>query len=176
MKKLGLLLTTFFIFQFSQKAEASILLEPYLGYTLAKYDDGSNKYDANGPVYGFRFGYELPALWFALDFMGTKQSVEFSSGNKDGDASRIGVVAGITVPMGIRVWGGYYIKDEFKVQDNGKYSGSGLKVGVGFRLIPLLHLNFEYLMSTYDEHNGSSMASDDDLNSLIVSVSVPLSF
>ncbi len=168
----GLFIVCFLILS-SQVSKASILVEPYLGYTLAEYDTGSTS-DANGIVLGARLGYELPVIWFGLDYMMTDQTVELSP-DQDGEASRLGLVVGATAPMGVRVWGAYYLSDSFEFDSGTELEGTGIKFGVGFRMIPLLHLNFEYLMSTYDEANGASIA-DREMNGFIVSASVPLSF
>jgi hypothetical protein len=154
-------------------ARASILVEPYLGYTLADYETSSNKYDANGIVMGARLAYELPVLWFGVDYMMSNQTVE-TNPESDADASRLGVAVGANVPMGVRVWGAYYFSDSFEFDGGSELEGTGVKLGVGFRLIPLLHLNFEYLMSTYDESDGASI-TDREVNGFIVSLSVPLS-
>lgn len=172
MKYTLFILMSFFTLK---SAQASILVEPYLGYTMSDYETGSSSYDANGLVYGARLGYELPLLWFALDYMMSDQTVELSP-DEDGSAQRMGVVAGVTVPLGIRAWLGYYFSDKFEFDEGSEFEGSGFKVGVGFRLIPMLHMNFEYLSSTYDESNGASISPERDMNGFAVTLSVPVSF
>jgi hypothetical protein len=172
MKYGVLILISFFTFKYAQ---AGILVEPYLGYTISDYEIGSSSYDANGLIYGARLGYEFPLLWFALDYMMSDQTVELNP-DEDGSAKRLGVVAGVTAPLGIRAWLGYYFSDKFEFDDGAELEGNGFKLGIGFRLIPMLHLNFEYLSSTYDESNGASISPERDMNGFAVTLSVPVSF
>lgn len=172
MKQALLILISFLAVK---SAQASILVEPYLGYTMSDYETGTSSYDANGLIYGARLGYELPLLWFALDYMMTDQTVE-TNPESDGSAQRIGAVAGVTAPLGIRAWLGYYFSDKFEFDGGSELEGSGFKLGVGFRLIPLLHMNFEYLSSTYDKSDGASISPEREINGFAVSLSVPVSF
>ena len=185
----------------TQTANASLLLEPYLGYATGSSEQdvtllgttATGKADVSGVLYGARLGYGFGPIIAAADVtMGSQKSKPESGGTSaDGDASIMGVTVMFAPPViPVRAWAGYAFKNEMKFDDS-KYEGTAIKVGGGFSPIPLLPLsvNLEYVMSTFDKltANGSSatlpasfgaLGTLDKLkaNVVFLSVSAPLSF
>lgn len=196
------LLMAVFVFSLTglQKAHAGILLEPYLGYefgtadqTYGSSNDGkSTKFLGSGTVIGARVGWTIPFLFFALDYsMGTGQKFtvhEDSLGSvedQDGSRSTLAAVVGVKVPL-LRAYAGYAFINDLKNKDSvsdDTLKGSAVKLGASFTGFPLISLNAEYLVSTYNKMvpgNGSeyTLGSDQTVKEaksqmLLLSVSVP---
>lgn len=180
----------------TQPAQAGLLLEPYIGYEVgtleADYTSGGGtlKYDTSGVTFGARVGYTFPAMfWVGLDYSISSGDADVDSdpGNNyqsdTGQRSSLFAVVGIDLPILLRVYAGYGFMNEFKIDDSASstYTGSAVKVGLGFTSLPFVSLNAEYIMSTYDtfEANGverdigSAPFSDAKQNALMLSASVP---
>lgn len=157
-------------------ASAGILLEPYVGYQVAK-NSGVSEGDIKGLGYGARLGWTMPLLFVAFDYsMAAAKYEPDAGGEADWDYTAMGVVVGASLPV-IRVWAGYNFSAELEQEGGaGTFEGSGMKAGVGFKM-PVLPISFnvEYLTNTYDEIDGSSI-SDLKHKGLFVSVSAPLTF
>lgn len=160
----------------SISANASILIEPHLGYNLGSsvtYSgdmSGSALTDAvfknSGPEYGARAGLQY------LGFMGgvafTHSTYDWKISNIPGVGStqwsmkrdEVGVFAGYNAPLFFRAWLGYYFSNKASLTaddpTSGALSGSWLsghttEIGLGLKFIPLLSLNIQYRMVSFDK-------------------------
>lgn len=169
MKKLLVIMALVFT---TSQASAGILLEPYVGYHMAKAE-GSVEGDITGLGYGGRLGWTLPLVFFAFDYSMAGTEYESDSGGKaDWDYTAMGLVVGASLPV-IRVWAGYNFTAEMEQESGATFEGSGMKAGLGFKL-PVLPISFnlEYILNEYDEIDGTSIDSVDQ-KGLFLSVSAP---
>lgn len=160
------------VFAVHSRAEAGILVEPYLGYQMLMTDvklgagagslEGqSAKIDGTGIGYGLRAGFTLPMIFAAVDY----SMASVSSSAKEVPAgltitsgtdarTSLGLTVGLSLPL-VRPYVGYIFDDQIK-DDTDTNSGSGFKLGVGFTVFPMIKLNAEYQMVTYTKSKNSS--------------------
>jgi len=164
-----------FAFLLVQSASASILVEPVLGYGMGSYKQGASDGKMSGVMFGGRAGYGFGPLILAADVMtGTQDIKPTAGGSTNADVSTLGVDLVFNPPMiPVRVWAGYIAKETAKATGM-KMEGTGLKIGGGFSLIPMVSLNAEYIMTTFNKNNGATM-TDLKNNEIFLSVSIPLS-
>ena len=164
----------------------ALLLEPYVGYHFGSFKDnsgaGSGSTESfNGFGFGARAAMTLTDMFFAgVDFAMAPLTLEADSGDTDIDYMSLGAVVGVGV-SDFRFWGGLNFINEFTFVDDSTGSGMGFKIGAGYKFIPLLSLNVEYLINPINEScdaddNCADINSDVSANSFFVSVSAPLSF
>ncbi len=183
------------------KAGSTFELEPYAGYasmgTLGTASQFTAKTEAkySAVMGGARATLKIanflsigPDFSYQYGLSATAPGLTFSSGN----AMRLGAVAGIRLPMSLRLWFGYNFIDNnsatFSSATLGTvtqaYTGSSMKVGAGFRLISSLRLNAEYFFMNYTSLKQTALgtttttalsgASLTKGNMLLVSLSLPL--
>lgn len=167
-------------------------VEPYAGYTFA----GSFKSGADYPggtgtnnnFNGFTLGARALVNFEEIFFAGPDFTI-IPTSNWDGSASgvshnnvRLGLVAGVKLPMLFRVWAGYNFIDNQNTSQNNQstqLAGSSFKLGVGYSILPMLSANAEFLMNKYgkftDESNKSVSGDIGSGKSFLLSVSAPLS-
>jgi hypothetical protein len=79
----------------------------------------------------------------------------------------------------LRAWAGYGFNNKV-VADNpdGEWSGTAMKLGVGFTGLPFISINLEYTKDTVDKTSGTVIGTDNDLNhdAYMLSLSLPLEF
>jgi hypothetical protein len=167
-------------------ASADILIEPGIAYRTGSYDGGSA---AKGKVSGVGLSARL-AYSFTMLFAGLDLGYNFGTDTPDSGASRdvtavtAGPVVGVSLPaLPLRFWAAYLLWD-YSTQKATGYdqiiSGSGLKVGGGYTIIPLLSLNFEYVMHTYTKYDDKVLNTSGDLptsvkgTDFVISASIPL--
>lgn len=117
------------VFVVHSRAEAGILVEPYLGYQMMLTDiklgagagslnGQSVKIDGSGVGYGLRAGITLPMIFAAVDY----SMASLSSSIKEAPAgftvstgttarTSIGLTAGLSLPM-VRPYVGYIFDDQ----------------------------------------------------------------
>lgn len=160
---------------FVNAAQADLLLEPYLGYTMGTAEQGSDKWDSNNMVLGGRVGYSALVLQAGFDYSiasGAKFKGKDGVADIEGDGSQLYAFVGGDFPL-LRAWAGYGMMNEFKVKDGAKLTGSAVKVGAGFTGLPFLSINAEYIMATFDKSDGNSLSDNLKNNTLMLSVSAP---
>lgn len=181
----------------SHAANAGILIEPYLGYqggdfvyqNTAAGGGGAEKTDtASGTGLGLRLGYKFMLPWVALDY-GTF-SGKFKNGTPGGadydySMTNMALVVGVDLPILLRAWAGYGITNNTTLKfatGDVKTEGGFTKVGVGFKGLPFVSINAEYIMGTgkkVDYGLGSGKEEIDTYyssykpNFFLISVSVP---
>ncbi len=199
MKNRILFLMATFALILPLKSKADLLVEPYLsqeiGVQVGKF---SSTYLAgadfggktSGTGLGVRVGYTFPLVWTALDIN------MMSAGNATYDDSgffsdvikrnNYFIDVGVDLPFLIRGWFGYGFKDTYEFENStgysGKFEGTATKFGIGFKFIPFVSLNLEYVMHKYDKVSGSTFTgsfsdyfSKVENNALLVTVGIPLS-
>lgn len=179
-----------------------IFAEPYLGYGLggnASFNSStgtSTDYASfNGVGVGARVGTDILGVAFGgADFSyypsvsSTLSStltgllpsgVTLSSSNNG--LTRLGIVAGVSVPvLPLRGWLGFNFMDKWS-SSTSTLSGTSFKLGVGFKFIPFVSVNAEYILSSYSSvtENGVTQnftsGSSISTKMAMISVSVPLS-
>jgi hypothetical protein len=193
-----------FVFSFlvATSAQAGILLEPYAGYFSESFSgkvkntNTTQDLKTTGLGIGARAGYVLPVipLWFALDyFMHPETSTNYSdtSTNTPADLkssrSTLFIDVGTELPMlPLRFWLGYAIMDNWHTHNatnnyDTDWTGSAIKLGAGYKVIPLLSLNLEYIMHTADkfktagnpDRGATEVYDDPKTTTIIFSVSAP---
>jgi len=192
MKKIFALLTI--VFGFSTAAQAGLLIEPYLGYyygtTISRGVTSSIDVTdtSTGLGYGLRLGYKFMVPWVAIDYSASSGTNETDyppgTANVDYAWTGIGVSVGADLPLGLRIFGGYGFTDKAVLKytsGDDTLTGSYTKVGLGFRLIPMLSLNAEYIMHSYTKYDNGTTKVDLDTvyssfssNAVLVSISAPL--
>lgn len=171
---------------------AGFLVEPYLGYgafgSLSLNDVGRGSY--NGVGLGVRGAYQIIDLVFAgLDLnyypgINVSNSPFLANGTVN---TKVGIIAGVNVPiLPLRFWVGYNPFDRMSYSysgTNNSLTGQSVKFGAGFKLIPLISINVEYIITTYGSLNIRDQSADTLLGgnnvtgkSVLFSASLPLSF
>lgn len=192
MKKL--LMAFFATLALSATAQASLMIEPYIGYELGSVKEdnvttpaNSTTGSLNGTAIGGRLGYRFLMPWIALDYKylnGKLKPNNSAVNDQTATQSSLGAVVGIDLPVLLRVWAGYGFMDDMSLKDSvsgntDKLKGSYTKAGLGFTFLPLVSLNVEYQQNNYTKLNGGDIKttySKFDHNSVMVSVSLPLHF
>lgn len=170
-------------------AQAGLLLEPVIGYSLSKFEidqvglDDEEK--ANGPSLGGRIGYQNLGFQLGLDYLRGNLNVDDNKYKEDMVTSEFAGFVGFEFPILLRVYAGYIFmasaesdidqglgagKQSFELND-----GKGMKLGVGFTVLPFLDINVEYRKGTYSELKIGSTKTDvdTDFSAVMVGVSLP---
>lgn len=191
IKNLILLFTALFFF--SQQSQGSFLIDPYLGFKLASGENSNNlitEYEYNSLTYGSRLGLKFLGFSGGLDYSLSSVEMEASTGNTtitdDHEQKSFGVFVGYDFPIMMRIWATYFFDINYEDTDGtdkgDELNGSGLGLGAGWTILPLVSLNLEYRMISLDESVTSgvtnSLTGDDEIeiNELLFSVSIPLEF
>ena len=175
------------------------IAEPYLGYALtggattktATTSTDSGKF--TGLAVGARALASYQMFFGGLDFSlsplshspATATGTTFTSVS----SMKLGIVAGVELPMlPLRFWLGYnFMNTQSMTQpavgavaaSDLSLSGSGIKLGVGYKVIPLVSVNAEYIMSSYGSAKNAlgvqqfATGQSISVNSFLLSVSVP---
>jgi hypothetical protein len=187
MKKILATLVLFVGFQ----AHAAVLLEPFLGYnqsTLNTTMSGTDtKYTNTGMEYGARIGYKFTqGFWIAGEYTGgSGKSKPDTAGATDNDYANttLGAVFGYDYSH-FRFWAGYGFSDKSTIKQTGQadadYTGTSMKVGLGFRPTQIVSINFEYIMPKYTkvsqsgtDYDVSTLFTKFDISGMALSVSFP---
>lgn len=160
---------------FSTQAQASIYVEPYLGYFIGKMDRGTTKYDVHGFNYGGRLGYSALGLAGGLEYQ-TGMLKDNATPNNDITPTDIGLFVSYKLPMLLRVYAGYFFSSEAKVGTNNTYKGSGMKFGIGFTTLPFVILNLDYMTNTYDKDSNGAVSPKIESTGFLFNVSIPFEF
>lgn len=202
MRSTRMLLVTLLFVLAAAPAKAGLLLEPYLSYDLGVMNltfgtgagsasGGTAKLGANGIGFGARVGYTIPMFFAGLDYsMADLSLTEISdsaaalSADKGSRSSLFAIVG--THILFFRGYLGYGLIHDVVAKDStgdSTFKGSGaIKIGGSFTGLPIVALNLEYIMATYDKVTTSigdlSVASDGlyseaKSSTVILSVSAP---
>jgi hypothetical protein len=187
---------------FTIQANAGILLEPFLGYSLNLKDftlgsaagpvAGQHmKIDANGLGFGARVGYSFKPVFAAVEYSTgtfTPSLKEAPAGLTIGNNSVTVTSLGIAVGADLMLFRPYlvYIFDDQSKDSSATEYGTGYKLGVGFGFLPKVKINLEYVTKTYSKskdgsgnettYSQSTTFSASSVTGYGVSVSVPFEF
>ncbi len=181
MKKSLLLLTALIsLFYYTKDAQASFLLEPYTGLNIvSKGKTESEDFDISGYTVGGRVGFQNLGVMLGLD--GRRFAFDFDpekSSGYEATGSSLGFFVGYDFLILLRVYATYLFSGEFENdKDNLKLTeGSGYIVGVGYKVLPYLSVNFDVMNLSTSKREFNSVTSDYDVDySLyLLSVSLPI--
>jgi hypothetical protein len=186
--KFAQLIILILAFLIIKPASAGLLLEPVVGYTLGKFQvdkTGMSEEKANGASYGGRIGYQNFGFQLGLDYLHSNLNADDNDYKSPLKSNEFAGFVGFEFPILLRVYAGYIFSANGQTKaDYGagagkqtvKFSdGSGVKVGVGFTLLPFLDINVEYRKGTFGEFKAGSTKEnvDTDFSGLMVGLSLP---
>ncbi|MCM2354446.1 MAG: porin family protein [Pseudobdellovibrio sp.] len=158
MKNLLLALSVVLV---TSAANAGGFIEPYVGYQMGKFDYGGGvEGDSKGTALGLRAGYQMVIPWFALDVQMGKGKISDVTPEDDYSYTDVGVVVGASVPF-VRPFIGYVPAAKTKLKNSGSsdtVEGTGLKLGLGIKILPLVDINVEQMNYEFKEVNGIDLA------------------
>lgn len=178
-------------------ANASLLIEPHLGYNLSGgvsdyKSSGSStavKISYTGPQYGARLGMQFLGVMGGFAYTHGTYNLKntWTGGSSAGKQKQddLGLFVGYNAPILVRAWVAYFFSSKVTATEtnasftNGDISkGTTTELGVGFTPLPLLSLNIAYRMFTMKSYQDVGAASVDYNPSvknkeIVVGVSVP---
>jgi hypothetical protein len=171
----------------SEVSWASLLLEPYGGYSLSgtMNTTAGNVGKFQGIGFGARIGFTfLKSLFIAADgsYLPSMDITDSVSITSKPTIMRAGAVLGFSAPMfPIRFWGGFNFMDSLKWSDptfgDTTLSGNSFKFGLGIKIVHFFSLNGEYIINSYSDLSisGFTGALTDKITgkSIFVSLSFP---
>lgn len=162
-------------------AKASLLIEPVVGFNAAsKLDikDGSSYSGGLGLGYGGRIGYQNLGFQLGLDYLKSSIDMDDRDFKKNVDATEWAAFVGFEFPILVKVYAAYIFSAEGDSKgENGKIKfqdGTGVKLGVGFTLLPFLDINLDYRRGTFDKtkYDGGNLG-ETDFSAYMLSLSLP---
>jgi hypothetical protein len=165
-------------FIFMPTSNASILVEPYLGFDTGHWTAGTASSSMSGTTFGGRLGYQELGFMAGLDYM-TGHWTDNATPSDTWTPSDLGLFVGFNFPVMLRVYGVYGISSRLSGSNsNGSndIKGSDLKLGVGFTMFPLISINVEYIAGTYTKDDSGTIKDNLSDKMLGVTVSLPLTF
>jgi len=154
-----------------QVANAGAFIEPYIGMEKGELDFGSTgTADTKGTALGLRAGYQMVIPWVALDVKLVKGDAERVP-EADTSYTDVGVTVGASVPF-LRPFIGYIPAAKMKLEGSGitdEYSkGTGLKLGLGIKILPLVDINIEQVSYEFKERDGVELSEKTKHKSLMI--------
>lgn len=177
----GLLICGLLVFlTITQKVQAGLLLEPYLGYVSGKQTSGSASANFTGTELGTRVGYSTFNFSLGADYITAKYTDDSSSKN-DLTMSDLGIFASYKFPILLRVFATYVPSSQLKGSAQNildyTYKGNTTRLGVGFTGFPIININLEYITATYKDlevlGQTTSLSSSVTTSAYALSISVP---
>lgn len=184
--KIAQLFILILAFLIIKPASAGVLIEPVLGYNFGKFDVDTAGFDSEsmtGPAIGGRIGYQNLGFQLGLDYLRSTMDIDNNDYKEDATISEFAAFVGFEFPILLRAYAGYIFsasgeteadfgtgKDDVKLED-----GSGVKLGLGFTLLPFVDINLEYRKGSFDEWKFGSQKIDDkvDYSAYMIAVSLP---
>jgi len=168
----------------SLQAQAGLLIEPVVGYTVGQnldFEHGSSYNGGTGPSYGGRIGGQSFGLQVGLDLLKSNINMNDSDFKSNLNLTEWAGFIGFEFPLLFRIYGGYIFKADGTIDDStGKESrledGRGVKAGLGLTFLPLIDINLEYRKGTFGTTHKTGMNSSDDTNyhAYMLALSLPL--
>ena len=189
MKCLKTILFTL-LFSITLDANALLLLEPHLGYTLVGTGESSatpaTMIKHNGFQYGLRTGAMYNGFMGGLDFTHSSFDQLTSGYSNNFSRNEMGLFVGYNFPILIRVWTTYNFSynqeansSSSLITSGSKYKGHSIELGAGYSGFPYVSLNAALRMITLDELTTpsatTSLSGDLEINGreFVLSVSAP---
>lgn len=177
MRKIIFLIVLFI----SMSSHASFLFNPYVGKSSGDFKVGSSEGGLSSSHAGFHAAYQDTIFTLGFDFSYNVHNFAknfLNANQKYYKGWEWGVLAGIST-VGFRIWIASNLSSmRMSAGNNGLYFGHSYKVGLGVRVVGDVFLNIESISNTFDENeigNGptNSLNTDIEMNSIMVSISVP---
>lgn len=144
-------------------AQAGGFIEPYIGYQMGKFEYPNGvEGDSKGTALGLRAGYQMVIPWFALDVQMGKGKISDVIPEDDYSYTDFGVVVGASVPF-VRPFIGYVPAAKTKLKNSGStdtVEGTGLKLGLGIKILPLVDINIEQMNYEFKEVDGVDLTTN----------------
>lgn len=185
--QLGLLLAL--ILGFALPAKAALLIEPVVGYNMGtkiEVDDVKNYSGGSGPSFGGRLGYQNFGFQIGLDYLNSNINPDHDDFDSNIKMNEWAAFVGFEFPVLLRAYAGYIFSasgqstkyDVHAGAGNQKLEldgGSGMKVGVGFTVLPFLDINFEVRQGTFDDNKlgGTSIDNKVKYSTYMLGISLP---
>lgn len=178
MKKFILALVAMSVFT---TAQAAFLIEPYVGYNFNSELEANNcssncTDDVSGTSIGARIGWQS----LGLQLGGSVKLSQLEIDGDDASGKSLGVFVGYELPILFRVWAEYTLSSTLEDDDSGVEltDGSGFTIGGGYTGLPFVAINLEFSKVNYEKFEAGSVSGslDADLNTMLLSVSLPLTF
>ncbi len=161
------------------QANSAILIDPSLGTNIG-YNMKGNGVDSDfsGTGFGGRFGLDYLGVMFGLDYHRHSGELEQANGAKfDSTLTETAVFVGYDAPVLFRVWGAMLLKGELDVEGGSDFTeASGIKLGLGFTVLPLVSINIEHRSYEYEKLDGVTASEKYKNKGMFLSVSFPISF
>mgnify|MGYP003685966597 CR=1 FL=1 len=180
-KQLVLFLALMTVFYSASNAQAGFLIEPFAGIEMGSTSEDNNgdSGDMTGNTMGARVGWQNAGLMAGLDYRMMNWTIEGDPDDSDASFTQMGLFVGYDFPMMLRLWGTYVFSMEGEDDDSGNEitDGSGLNLGIGYKVMPFVSLNLEIGSTKTTKLKSGSNEIDFDLkyNSYLFSVSFPIS-
>ena len=176
---LFVLLTALFV---NQSAQASLLLEPYLGYVTGKRDMSTSN-NFTGTEYGARVGYSMLGFAIGADYQAVSVTDD-GSPKTDLTSGDLGLFVAYKFPVLVHAYASYFPSPEAKFSNSGASgtykSGNVMKLGVGFTGFPIVNVNLEYISGTYGKASAGGFEADINpkmtTSAYAISISAPFNF
>ena len=176
---LALCVMVFIAFQAPKASAGLILIEPHLNYnvsggstTTITNTSATQEIKYSGPQYGFKLGAQY--LGFMGGFILNQSSYTWrvtntysNSPNLNNatdykfDRTEIGIFGGYNLPILFRGWAAYYFSNTAQNKDTNsltlnslagvKYTGHTVELGVGYKGLPFVSINFLYRNVSHDQ-------------------------
>lgn len=172
-------------------ANASLLIEPQLGYIVSGKQSDWNGLEMKhtGPQYGARLGAQYLGLMGGFAYFHSSYKLDasafgvtISEKQKQDD---LGVFLGYSAPVLLRVWVAYYFSSKMTAtetttgfgHEGDYYKGKTTEFGLGLTPLPLVSLNLIYRMTSFDKINTAageaSLSPKYEPKEIVLAVSVP---
>ena len=143
----------------SVESNASLLLEPYAGYYTGSIT-GTSSYSISGVGYGGRLGFQNLGFMVGADYLSGSWTGTINNVSTTYVPSDLGVFVGYDFPILLRIYGEYIAIASQQSTANGASNtatGTGYKLGVGYKFMPFLSVNFELLGHTFTKDNNGTL-------------------
>lgn len=162
---------------FNSNAKAGLLLEPHFGMILnGTIESGSVDGTITGNPYGVKLGYKMVGFNFGFNYTTGTVTSEYdcsfpSCDKSDGDLTQYGVFVGYDFPILFRVWFEHVLASTKIGSDDGDATGtSGSTIGFGYKILPMVSLNFTMNnLSFSEDEDGDEIELDSSFYTLGVS-------
>ncbi|MBX9767790.1 MAG: hypothetical protein K2X47_11010 [Bdellovibrionales bacterium] len=154
------------------------ILEPYLGYEMGYLTQKSvPEMTAQGLNFGGRLGVRLFGVGFGFDYMTSTQTAKQSEQTGDFKPTDYGLFLGHKFESGISIYGTYFLSARAKIQsdvNNQDFSGSGYKLGMGWKLFSFCEIGLELISRKYTKYDQASMTNSLLSSTAAISIAIPL--
>lgn len=160
------------------ESESSYILEPYLGYESGYLtQNGIQEMTTLGNHFGARLGFTFWGIGMGIDYMTSSQTVTQVGQKSDYKPVDYGVFLKYHILTDFILYGTFFVASSSKVQpdENTKnFSGSGYKLGVGWRLYSFCEIGLELITRKYSKYDDQAMSNTLLGSTAGLSIAVPL--